>query len=62
MLPEIPVDNAGDDAFVVDGMGTGIRFWWPILVCLRRGKTRQLLDTNRIILLDWAGTTCSSKR
>ena len=29
-LPEIPVDDSGDDASVVDGIGTGIRFQWPI--------------------------------
>ena len=31
-LPEIPVDNSSDDAFVVDGMVTGIRFQWSIPV------------------------------
>ena len=62
MLPEILVDDSGDDAFVVDGIGTGIRFRWPIPVGSRRGKTLQLPDTNRILLLDWASMTCSSKR
>ena len=33
MLPEIPVDDSGDDAFVIDGIGTGIRFQWPIPMC-----------------------------
>ena len=61
-LPEIPVDDSSDDAFVVDGIGTGIRFRWPIPVGLQRGKTLQLLDTNRILLLDWVSMTCSSKR
>ena len=62
MLPEIPVDDSGDDTLMDDGIGTGIRFWWPIPVGLRRGKTLQLPDTNRILLLNWAGMTCSSKR
>ena len=61
-LPEIPVDDSSDDAFMVDRIGTSIRFRWPILVGLQRGKTLQLPDTNRILLLDWAGMTCSSKR
>ena len=51
-LPEIPVHDSGDDAFVVDGIGTGIRFQWPIPVGSRRGKTPQLPDTNRILLLN----------
>ena len=61
MLPEVLVHDSGGDAFVADRIGTGIRFWWPIPVGLRRGKTLQLPDTNRILLLNWAGTTCSSK-
>ena len=61
-LPEIPVHDSGNDAFVVDGRGTGIRFRWSIPVGSQRGKTLQLLDTNRILLLDWVGMTCSSKR
>ena len=31
-LPEIPVHDSGDDAFVVDGIGTGVRFRRPIPV------------------------------
>ena len=62
MLPEFLVDNSGDDAFVVDRIGTGIGFQWPIPVGSQREKTLQLPDTNRILLLDWAGMTCSSKR
>ena len=38
MLPEILVHDSGDDAFMVDGIGTGVRFWWPIPVGSRRGK------------------------
>ena len=62
MLLEIPVHDSGDNAFIVDGIGTGVRFQWPIQVGLQRGKTLQLLDTNRILLLNWVGMTCSSKR
>ena len=34
MLPVIPVHDSDDDAFVVDGIGTGIIFRWPIPVGL----------------------------
>ena len=36
-LPEILVDDSGDDAFVVYGIGTSIRFWWPIPMGSQRG-------------------------
>ena len=32
MLLVIPVHNSSDDTFMVDRIGTGIRFRWPIPV------------------------------
>ena len=47
--------------FRVDGIGTGRRFWWPIPVGSQRGKTPQLLDTNRILLLNGQAWPAPSK-
>ena len=44
MLPEIQVDDSSDDAFMVDGIGTGIRFHWPIPV----GSGYQQNTTSRL--------------
>ena len=50
------------DAFLAHlGKGTGMRFRCPIPVGPRGWKTRQLPGTIRILILNWAGTTCSPK-
>ena len=61
VLPVTPANNSGYDAFRVDGIGTGRRFWWPIPMGSLRGKTPQLPDTNRILLLNGRARPALSK-